>query len=112
MKTENKFPVLELISAEMKAVVNTIQPDLPPWPATGTIAEQRQHYTLERRFWNADAPEMETRAYAVPTKYGRVETRLFCPNPNSPATLFYLHGGGVFLGNLGSPKCLLSLAGN
>lgn len=29
MKPENKLPVLELISAEMKAVVNTIQPDLP-----------------------------------------------------------------------------------
>lgn len=32
MKTENKLPVLELISAEMKTVVNTLQPDLPPRP--------------------------------------------------------------------------------
>ncbi|HDB9458503.1 TPA: acetylesterase, partial [Escherichia coli] len=48
MKPENKLPVLDLISAEMKTVVNTLQPDLPPWPATGTIAEQRQYYTLER----------------------------------------------------------------
>ena len=46
MKPENKLPVLDLISAEMKTVVNTLQPDLPPWPATGTIAEQRQYYTL------------------------------------------------------------------
>lgn len=30
MKPENKLPVLELISAEMKAVVNTFQADLPP----------------------------------------------------------------------------------
>lgn len=90
MKPENKLPVLDLISAEMKTVVNTLQPDLPPWPATGTIAEQRQYYTLERRFWNAGAPEMATRAYMVPTKYGQVETRLFCPQPDSPATLFYL----------------------
>lgn len=92
MKPENKLPVLDLISAEMKTVVNTLQPDLPSWPATGTIAEQRQYYTLERRFWNAGAPEMATRAYMVPTKYGQVETRLFCPQPDSPATLFYLHG--------------------
>lgn len=34
MKPENKLPVLDLISAEMKTVVNTLQPDLPPWPAT------------------------------------------------------------------------------
>lgn len=61
MKMENKLPALELISAEMRAVVNTLQPDLPPSPAEGTLAEQRQHYTLERRFWNAGAPEMETR---------------------------------------------------
>ncbi|XPE66599.1 hypothetical protein ACNKHR_04935 [Shigella flexneri] len=37
MKPENKLPVLELISAEIKAVVNTIQPDLPLWPTTGTL---------------------------------------------------------------------------
>ena len=74
MKPENKLPVLDLISAEMKTVVNTLQPDLPPWPATGAIAEQRQYYTLERRFWNADAPEMATRAYRVPTKYGQVKS--------------------------------------
>lgn len=27
MKPENKLPVLDLISAEMKTVVNTLQPD-------------------------------------------------------------------------------------
>lgn len=37
MKPENKLPVLDLISAGMKTVVNTLQPDLPPWPATGTV---------------------------------------------------------------------------
>lgn len=109
MKPENKLPVLDLISAGMKTVVNTLQPDLPPWPATGTIAEQRQYYTLERRFWNAGAPEMATRAYMVPTKYGQVETRLFCPQPDSPATLFYLHGGGFILGNLDTHDRIMRL---
>lgn len=32
MKPENKLPVLDLISAEMKTVVNTLQPDLPSRP--------------------------------------------------------------------------------
>lgn len=109
MKPENKLPVLDLISAEMKTVVNTLQSDLPSWPATGTIAEQRQYYTLERRFWNAGAPEMATRAYMVPTKYGQVETRLFCPQPDSPATLFYLHGGGFILGNLDTHDRIMRL---
>lgn len=96
MKPENKLPVLELISAEMKAVVNTIQPDLPLWPATGTIAEQRQYYTLERRFWNAGAPEMATSAYMVPTPYGQVETRLYSPKSHSPATLFIFMAAALF----------------
>ncbi len=109
MKPENKLPVLELISAEMKAVVNTFQADLPPWPATGTIAEQRQYYTLERRFWNAGAPEMATSAYMVPTPYGQVETRLYSPKSHSPATLFYLHGGGFILGNLDTHDRIMRL---
>lgn len=109
MKPENKLPVLDLISAEMKTVVNTLQPDLPPWPATGAIAEQRQYYTLERRFWNVGAPEMATRAYRVPTKYGQVKTRLFYPQPDSPATLFYLHGGGFILGNLDTHDRIMRL---
>lgn len=109
MKPENKLPVLDLISAEMKTVVNTLQPDLPPWPATGTIAEQRQYYTLERRFWNVGAPEMATRAYRVPTKYGQVKTRIFYPQPDSPATLFYLHGGGFILGNLDTHDRIMRL---
>ena len=78
MKPENKLPVLDLISAEMKTVVNTLQSDLPSWPATGTIAEQRQYYTLERRFWNAGAPEMATRAYMVPTKETCFHLPIFC----------------------------------
>lgn len=109
MKPENKLPVLDLISAEMKTVVNTLQPDLPPWPATGTIAEQRQYYTLERRFWNVGAPEMATRAYRVPTKYGQVKTRIFYPQPDRPATLFYLHGGGFILGNLDTHDRIMRL---
>lgn len=35
MKPENKLPVLDLISAEMKTVVNTLQPDLPPLARNG-----------------------------------------------------------------------------
>lgn len=53
MKPENKLPVLDLISAEMKTVVNTLQPDLPPWPATGTIAEQRYFICMEAVLFSA-----------------------------------------------------------
>ena len=53
MKPENKLPVLDLISAEMKTVVNTLQPDLPPWPATGTIARRRYFICMEAVLFSA-----------------------------------------------------------
>lgn len=109
MKLENKLLVLDFIFAGMKTVVNTFQLDLLPWPATGTIAEQRQYYTLERRFWNAGALEMATRAYMVLTKYGQVETRFFCLQLDSLATLFYLHGGGFIFGNFDTYDCIMRL---
>ncbi|AYY76335.1 acetyl esterase [Citrobacter sp. TBCP-5362] len=108
MKPENKIPVLDLISAQMRAVINVHQAELPPWPADD-IAAQRQHYTRERRFWNAGAPQMATRKAAVPTSYGEVATRLYYPQHNSRATLFYLHGGGFILGNLDTHDRIMRL---
>lgn len=109
MKPENKIPVLERISAEMNVVANFQQENLPPWPVNGDINAQRQHYTRERQFWNADAPEMDTREYAVPTPFGAIATRLYFPQPESKATLFYLHGGGFILGNLDTHDRIMRL---
>ncbi|POT58350.1 acetyl esterase [Citrobacter amalonaticus] len=108
MKPENKIPVLERISDEMRAVINVHQ-DLPPWPPADDIMAMRQHYTLERRFWNAGAPPMETRECVVPCAYGEVAARLYYPKPGSTATLFYLHGGGFILGNLDTHDRIMRL---
>lgn len=59
MKPENKIPVLDRISDEMKSVVNFHRDDLPPWPAADDFVAQRQHYIHERQLWNADAPRDE-----------------------------------------------------
>ncbi|EMO7865628.1 TPA: acetyl esterase [Citrobacter amalonaticus] len=109
MKPENKLPVLASISDEMRAVLNIRQDDLPPWPAADDVPAMRQHYILERRFWNADAPQMPTREYALPTRWGEVTTRLYSPTPDSQATLFYLHGGGCILGNLDTHDRIMRL---
>ena len=109
MKPENKLPVLASISDEMRAVLNIRQADLPPWPAADDVPAMRQHYILERRFWNADAPQMPTREYALPTRWGEVTTRLYSPTPDSQATLFYLHGGGCILGNLDTHDRIMRL---
>ncbi|ENZ4284379.1 TPA: acetyl esterase [Citrobacter farmeri] len=109
MKSENKLPVLARISDEMKAVLNVRQDDLPPWPSANDVVAMRQHYILERRFWNADAPQMPTREYAIPTRWGEVTTRLYSPTQDSQATLFYLHGGGFILGNLDTHDRIMRL---
>lgn len=77
MKPENKIPVLDRISDEMKSVVNFHRDDLPPWPAADDFVAQRQHYIHERQLWNADAPEMNTRECVISTACGPVATRIY-----------------------------------
>lgn len=83
MKPENKIPVLDRISDEMKSVVNFHRDDLPPWPAADDFVAQRQHYIHERQLWNADAPEMDTRECVISTACGPVATRIYAPQPHS-----------------------------
>lgn len=109
MKAENKIPVLEKISAEMQQVMQFERPDLPLWPADATLEIQRDYYTRERQFWNEGAPAMATVECVVPTPFGTVATRIYSPQPESPATLFYLHGGGFILGNLDTHDRIMRL---
>ena len=109
MKPDNKIPVLDIISDEMKVVVNFHRDDLPPWPAADDIVAQRKYYIHERQFWNANAPQMSTQECAVSTRYGSVNTRIYSPQPHSQATLYYLHGGGFILGNLDTHDRIMRL---
>ncbi|EIQ77420.1 acetyl esterase [Shigella flexneri 1235-66] len=109
MKPENKIPVLDKISDEMKSVVNFHRDDLPPWPAADDFVAQRQHYIHERRLWNADAPQIPTRECVISTACGPVATRIYAPQPQSQATLYYLHGGGFILGNLDTHDRIMRL---
>ncbi|CAM7555280.1 acetyl esterase [Citrobacter sedlakii] len=109
MKPENKLPVLTCISEEMQTVLDVHQDDLPPWPPADDVKAMRQHYQLERRFWNLDAPAMTTREYTIPGAHGELTTRFYCPEPESQATLFYLHGGGFILGNLDTHDRIMRL---
>lgn len=109
MKPENKIPVLDRLSDEMLSVINVHQEGLPPWPPADDYVAMRQHYSLERRYWNADAPSMDTSECLVRTAYGEIATRLYYPHRNSQATLFYLHGGGFILGNLNTHDRIMRL---
>src|SRR5699024_7041191 len=52
---------------------------------------------------------MATSAYMGHTPNGKVETRLYSLKSHSPATLFYLHGGGFILGNLDTHDRIMRL---
>lgn len=101
MKLENKVRVLDKISPQMREVLN-IQAERPQPAAVGEdYSSQRRAYQEERQFWNQGGPQRGRREdNRVPTPYGEILTRLYTPFRHTPATLFYLHGGGFILGNL------------
>ena len=58
MKTKNKINVLELISPEMKQVMQFYADNPQPTPENDGYPSMRLAYNQDRRYWNADAPEM------------------------------------------------------
>jgi acetyl esterase len=109
MKTENKIAVLDHISPEMQQVLQYQRDNPPAAPEGSDYPAQRRAYSEERRYWNAGAPAMPTQDVDAPTPYGSVRTRIYAAHKNSPATLFYLHGGGFVLGNLDTHDRIMRL---
>ena len=110
MKTKNKINVLELISPEMQQVMQFYADNPQPAPESNDYPAMRLAYNQDRRYWNADAPEMfSINDISVSTSYGQVLTRIYKPVERTPATLFYLHGGGFILGNLDTHDRIMRL---
>lgn len=110
MKPENKARVLERISPSMREVLAFIASQPQPMTASEDFASQRRAYTEERSYWNEGGPEMFCRQdVPVTTRWGDVATRIHKPQHNTPATLFYLHGGGFILGNLDTHDRIMRL---
>ena len=103
MVAHNTLPVLELISDQMRAVLDKSAELAPDAYATDVgLDEMRQAYIVERRFWNEGGPSMaETIDTTVPTRHGSVAIRCHLPRVGQdlPAIVF-IHGGGWVVGNL------------
>ncbi|ADO48732.1 acetyl esterase [[Enterobacter] lignolyticus] len=110
MKPDNKIPVLDRISGQMREVLE-FQASLPQAVcAADDYAAMRQAYNDERRYWNEGGPQMlRTEEVAVPTAWGHVLTRIYAPQAQPGATLFYVHGGGFILGNLDTHDRIMRL---
>lgn len=103
MVAHNKLPVLELISPQMRTVLDKSAELAPDANATDVgLDQQRQAYLTERRFWNEGGPAMaKTINASVPTPHGPVAIRCHLPSVGQdlPAIIF-IHGGGWVVGNL------------
>ena len=103
MVAHNKLPVLELITDQMRAVLDKSAELAPDAYATDVgLDEMRQAYIEERRFWNEGGPTMaETIDDRVPTAHGEVAIRCHLPVEGTDLpTVIYIHGGGFVVGNL------------
>lgn len=110
MNPKNKVKVLELISAEMKKVIDFYSKITSSTSQDADLASLRNAYNEDRKYWNANAPSMQsTHDVYIQTPYGSVLTRIFQPVINTPATLFYIHGGGFILGNLDTHDRIMRL---
>jgi len=103
MVAHNKLPVLELISPQMRAVLDKSAELSPDAYATDvSLDQQRAAYNRERRYWNEGGPAMAaTIDDRIPTSHGEVAIRCHLPvtGADLPAVVF-LHGGGWVVGNL------------
>ncbi len=110
MKTENKIKVLNLISPEMGEVMNFYASLTPAEPSDGSYQAIRKAYNEDRKYWNEHAPNMHRiEDVFIPTTHGEILTRILQPTKKSPATLFYLHGGGFIVGNLDTHDRIMRL---
>ncbi|HEY3548513.1 MAG TPA: alpha/beta hydrolase fold domain-containing protein [Propionicimonas sp.] len=103
MDTLTKLPVLDRVSEQMRAVLATSAELASDAYATDAgLAQMRQAYAVERRFWNEGGPAMvRTLDASVRTPHGDVATRWHLPRDGHDLpVVVYLHGGGWVVGNL------------
>ncbi len=99
----NKLRVPELISDEMKAVLEQESKLAGDANDTSVGFEQmRENYLLGRAWWNEGGPVMvHSRDEMIPTRYGEVRVRWHYPVDSSDHKLpliVFVHGGGFVLG--------------
>lgn len=104
MNPKNKVEVLKNLTPEMLEVLR-IQDERSKdaFNTVGVSLEDiRDNYTKEREYWNEGGPVMvKTTDVGVTVDSKNIPTRIHCPN-NKPVNecIFYIHGGGMVVGNL------------
>lgn len=103
MSENNKLPVLDLVSEQMRQVIRKQEELAGPFDTTASMEQIRENYTKERVFWNEGGPEPDrVEDRQVATEYGAVNIRCYLPTPTGEPSpvMVYIHGGGWVVGNL------------
>lgn len=102
MQDKNKYNIMEMLSPEMKKVVEKQQELAADCFATGdTVEKLRSNYEKERRFWNEGGPgPAKIKDIVCPVKEGEISLRIHYPirQTEAPAIVF-IHGGGFAAGS-------------
>jgi acetyl esterase len=98
---------------QMKAVLEKQAEVVPNAKKVHELApsDARRQYLTGRRYWNADAPEVDkVMESSVDGPAGSIPVRIYLPGDARPLpALVYIHGGGWLVGNLDSHDKIMRL---
>ena len=108
-----KVDFAERLDPQMRRALEKQKSLIPEWPQpeAASIARMRSLYDKERRFWNAEAPQMpRVRNVTVPGPWREIPLRFYYPSSLRPLpVVIYLHGGGWILGSLDTHDKIMRL---
>jgi len=102
MTAVNKLPIPEMVSEEMRAVMEKSAALAPDANDTSMdLAAMRAAYQRERHYWNQGGPVMrQTSDVVVTTPAGDVPLRFYYPETQvTLPAIIYIHGGGFVVGS-------------
>jgi acetyl esterase len=108
-----KVDFTERLDPQMRRALEKQKSLLPDWPRpeSASIERMRNLYDEERRFWNAEAPQLpRVREATVPGPWREIPLRFYYPSSERPLpAVIYLHGGGWILGSLDTHDKIMRL---
>lgn len=109
----SRIDIRPLLDPQMATVLTKRRELMSQGDSLGRLSPQelRETYRLERRYWNADRPELaRVRNARLPGPAGRIPLRFYSPGDASHAPgVVYLHGGGWVVGDLDTHDKIMRL---
>lgn len=101
MNKKNKIPVMELVTPQMKAIIEQQLAQAENFDTNASLEMMRLNYERERAFWNEDNEFVmqDIIDKAVSVDGNLLKTRVYIPRENIKKVVFFIHGGGWVVGS-------------